>query len=149
MRNSICGLDCSRCEWSASCNGCGHPFGGACIVAECCRSRGLESCGHCDRACELKGQLIEEFNALGIADMPKVSDLNMLKGSCINLAYKLPGGTRVKFWDDERIYFGNLLPKANSERFYGLSADEKYLLVCETGTDGSDAEIVVYQRRKL
>ena len=145
MRNSICGLDCSRCEWSASCNGCGHPFGGACIVAECCRSRGLESCGHCDRACELKGQLIEEFNALGIADMPPVTDLNLVHGAYINLAYPVNGRT-VRLLDDDRIYYANQICKGGG-RCYGIAADERYLLVCEYGDLGADPEIVVYKRR--
>lgn len=32
--------------------------------------------------------------------------------------------------------------KKNSDRCYGLTADEQYLLVCEYGEAGSDAEIV-------
>ena len=50
---------------------------------------------------------------------------------------------------------GNALPlsviiegeKAGSDRYYGLVADNDYLLVCEYGCNGSDPEIVVYRKR--
>lgn len=40
------------------------------------------------------------------------------------------------------------LRKKNSQRCYGLTADENYLLVCEYGEGGCDPEIVVYRKRK-
>ena len=94
----------------------------------------------------LKERLIEEFNHLGIEDMATVTDLNELKGDFINLEYRLPSGQVVKFWDDDKMYYGNQLCKANSSRCYGLAADEDYLLVCEYGNTGSDAEIVIFKR---
>ena len=61
----------------------------------------------------------------------------------------LPGGQKVKFWDDSRVYLGNQLCKHDgSGRCYGLTADEEHLLVCEYGDSGSDPEIVVYKRRE-
>jgi len=51
--------------------------------------------------------------------------------------------------DDRCVYLGNQLPKKNSDRCYGLTADERYLLVCEYGEGGADAEIVVFARRKI
>ena len=36
--------------------------------------------------------------------------------------------------------------KPNSDRCYGLTADDTHLLVCEYGEGGTDAEIVIYQR---
>ena len=39
------------------------------------------------------------------------------------------------------------LKKANSDRCYGLVADDKYMLVCEYGCNGSDPEIIVYKKR--
>lgn len=94
----------------------------------------------------MKEKLIEAFNALGIADLPKVTELHSHPGSFINLEYTLPSGQKVKLWDDKKTYFGNQLEKPGSERCYGLAADETYLLVCEYGCGGSDAEIVVYKR---
>ena len=80
--------------------------------------------------------------------MEKVTGLNALHGAYINLQYTLPGGQKIKFWDDDRIYLGNQICKKNSNRCYGLTADENYLLVCEYGDNGSDAEIIVYKKRR-
>ena len=143
MAMSICGIDCTKCELSNTCNGCaetnGHPFGGECIVALCCQ-RGEKA------LCEFKAKLISAFNSLNIVDMDQVTELNALKGSFINIEYTLPGGQTVKLWDDNKIYLGNQLCKQNSDRCYGLAADEKYMMVCESGYDGSDAQIVVFRR---
>ena len=152
MKPTICGLDCTTCEFSGQCAGCtesgGKPFGGTCIVAACCSARQDPSCGDFAHGiCALKRQLIAEFNALGIPDMDDVTDLYALVGSYINAQYTLPGGEKIRFWDDRRIYLGNQLPKKNSDRCFGLTADEHYLLVCEYGQNGTDAEIVVFARR--
>lgn len=118
------------------------------MVAECVKSKGSEGCKNCpDSLCGLKAQIIKEFNALGIEDMNEVTRLNALKGSFVNLTYTLANGQIVKLLDDDKIYLGNQLPKKDSDRCYGLAADESYLLVCEYGENGSDAEIVVYKRR--
>ncbi len=152
MTSSICGLDCGTCDFRDKCNGCtetgGKPFGGACIVAQCCAARTDGSCGDfAHGVCALKRQLIAEFNALSIPDMEEVTDLYALVGSYINQQFTLPGGQLIRFWDDNRIYLGNQLPKKNSSRCYGLAADENYLLVCEYGDGGSDAEIILFKKR--
>lgn len=94
-----------------------------------------------------KPRLIAEFNALGIADMPRVTDLCRLAGAYVNLEYPLPNGEKVRLLDDKKIYLGYQLEKEKGDRCYGLVADEQYLLVCEYGCNGSDPEIVVYKRR--
>lgn len=152
MGTSVCGLDCTGCSMKDTCGGCtatgGKPFGGECMVAKCCGSRKDDRCGDFSKnVCRLKQELIAEFNALGIPDMPEVTDLYALKGSFVNLEYALPGGQTVHFWDDNRIYLGNQLPKGSSGRCYGITADENHLLVCEYGADGTDAKIVLYKRR--
>lgn len=155
MTNSIalCGLDCAECGMKDQCSGCaptgGRPFGGTCMLAACCQGKGQERCAPCGsfEACGLKAQLIAEFNALGIADMPEVTDLAALAGSFINLEYGFPGGQKAKLWDDSRVYLGWQLPKQGSERCYGLAADERYLMVSEYGEDGKDPELVVFKRR--
>lgn len=120
------------------------------MVAACCRNKGQEHCVNClDTPYKLKERLIAEFNALGIEDMAKVTSLNTLKGSFVNLEYTLPSGQAIKLWDDDKIYLGNQICKKNSSRCYGLTADENYLLVCEYGDGGSDAEIVVYKNRNI
>lgn len=152
---ALCGLDCAECGAmdNGYCKGCtetnGHPFGGTCVIGVCCEKNGCENCGHSFEApCAMKEELIKEFNALGIEDMEEVTSLNALHGAYINLQYTLPGGEQIKFWDDDRVYLGNQMRKKDSDRCYGLTADENYLLVCEYGENGSDAEIVVFKRRK-
>ncbi len=148
---ALCGLDCEACGWRGNCAGCaetgGRPFGGTCMLAVCCEAKGCENCKRAFEApCQLKKRLVEEFNALGIDDMEEVRNLNALNGAYINLQYTLPGGQQIRFWDDTRVYLGNQMRKMNSDRCYGLTADERYLLVCEYGENGTDAEIVVYKR---
>lgn len=152
MCKSICGLDCEGCPMKNACGGCsktgGKPFGGECMVAKCCGGREDESCGNfSENICKLKQKLIDEFNALGIQDMPEVTDLYALVGIFINLEYTLPGGQTVKFWDDKKIYLGNQLEKIGSDRCYGLTADESYLMVCEYGVNGEDPRVVIFRKR--
>lgn len=94
----------------------------------------------------MKEELIKAFNALEITDMEEVTELNQGKGSFVNLDFPLPNGQFIKLWDEDKTYYINQLEKKGSERCYGLTADEKYLLVCEYGEGGSEAEIVVFKR---
>jgi len=152
MSNSLCGIDCSICEMNKVCNGCiasnGRPFGSSCMVAVCCVEKGNKSCNNCQaELCKLREQLISEFNNLGIKDLGVVTELYSLKGSFVNIKYTLPGGQQMKMWDDNKIYLGNQLHKKNSDRCYGIVADEKYLMVCEYSDGGGDPEIVIFKRR--
>lgn len=141
--DSICGIDCTKCELSGTCNGCaktkGQPFGAECIVA-LCHQKGETA------LCELKEKLIAAFNSLNIQDMEEVTELNALKGSFANIEYILPNGQPIKFWDDNKIYLGNQLHKKDSDRCYGIVADEKYLMVSEYSDYGSNAEVIVFKR---
>ncbi len=143
---TICGADCSQCDFQGKCRGCvqtdGRPFGGDCVAAECYR-KGGEACFR-----RFKEQTIAEFNALGIPDMPVIPELCLLNGAFVNLEYELPGGQKVKLLDDTRVYLGWQVERPGNERCYGLAADEKLLLVCEYGCGGSEPEIVVYKRRQ-
>ncbi|OUP79836.1 hypothetical protein B5F07_21595 [Lachnoclostridium sp. An169] len=142
---TICGTDCTECAWKDKCGGCaetgGRPFGSECITAECYKTGGEE--------CFLtyKAKTIKEFNELGIAGMPVITDLCQLIGAYVNLTYTLPNGQAVKFLDDNKIYLGYQVEKENSERCYGLVADRDYLLVCEYGCSGADPEIIVFKKR--
>lgn len=151
---TICGLNCDECPGKDTCPGCEEIGGGGkCVIYACASSHAGEAdtgCGACryfDGPCAMKEQLLREFNALGIEDLPEVTDLCALPGHYINLEYTLPSGQKVKLWDDKRVYLGYQLEKAGSDRCYGLTADENNLLVCEYGCNGSDPEIVVYRRR--
>ena len=144
MSLSLCGLDCSSCSLRENCRGCresaGHPFGAPCVLAPFCLQGGTA-------AADFKRELIAAFNELPIEGMPEVTDLIPLSGFFVNPDYPLPNGQTVKFFEDNRIYLGTRLPKAGTDRFFGLAADETYLMVCEYAADGSDAQIVLLKRR--
>ena len=136
---TYCGIDCCKdCNRLLECGGCeqcqGHPFGGSCVAE---RNKDFTS---------LKRRLIDEINALGIEGLA-VSDLNLLNGSYVNLSYPLANGSAVQFLKDNDIYFGNQVERADSDRCYGIVADEDFILICEYGCNGSDPEIVLYKRR--
>lgn len=142
---SICDVDCcSECSRKNDCGGCvqtnGHPFGGTCIAAECIKQGGF------DEFFRFKNQLIDEFNALGIPNL-HLNDLNLLNGFYINLEYQLGNGESVKLLEDRNIYWGNQIEIPGSDRCYGLAADDKYLLVCEYGCNGTNPAIIIYKKR--
>ncbi len=149
--DAICGIDCGACAWRAECRGCaascGRPFGGECIAANCCKRRGITRCAECGDRCALKRRAMAELNALGIPGMPEVTDLNLLKGSIVNIEYALPGGQRARFWDDDAIYLGGQLERPGSDRCFGLAVSDEYLLVCEYGEGGSNPQVLVYRKR--
>ncbi len=93
----------------------------------------------------LKQQLISELNALGISDMPAIENLFVLQGSFVNMEFHL-NGNAVKLLDDNASYWGTQVEKGDG-RCYGIACDEHYILVCEYGKDGADAEIVMLKRR--
>ncbi len=150
MSISICGINCAECELNSSCGGCaesgGKPFGSSCDVAECCKTKGAESCSACSE-CGLRAELMTEIKALDIPDMGEITELNTLLGSFINCDYTLPNGQTAKFFDDNGIYLGAQAEKKGSDRCYGVAADKRYILVSEYGEGGKDAEIVVFKRR--
>lgn len=142
---TICGIDCSGCDFKYNCKGClatnGRPFNNECVTAECYKSGG-EEC-----FITYKKRIIEEFNALEIADMPTITTLCQLNGAFANLEYPLLNGKKIKLLEDSKIYLGYQVEKMGSDRCYGLVADNEHLLVCEYGADGSDPEIVMYKKR--
>ena len=136
---TYCGIDCCKeCSRLAECGGCekcgGHPFGGSCVAE---RNKDFS---------QLKQQLIDEINALGICGLI-VENLNLLIGAFVNLEYPLSNGTTVKFLNDKDIYLGNQIEIPNSERCYGVVANEDFILVCEYGCNGANSEIVLYKLR--
>ena len=136
---TYCGIDCCKeCSRLAECGGCekcgGHPFEGSCIAE---RNKDFS---------QLKQQLIDEINALGICGLI-VDNLNLLTGAFVNLEYPLSNGTTAKFLNDKDIYLGNQIEIPNSERCYGVVVNEDFILVCEYGCNGADPEIVLYKRR--
>lgn len=145
---SICGADCTACSYAENCPGCsesdGKPFGGKCIAAECIRCHGMEDY----RA--MKSEICDEFNALKIPGLPEITALNELVGSYVNMEYPLGNGESVKLLDDRQIYLGNQLHAelhTDSERCFGVLADETMLIVCSYGEMGADPELICYKKR--
>ena len=97
---------------------------------------------------EFKQQLIDEINALQIEGMPKVEKLNALVGGYINLEYRLPNGTLVKFLDDGATYLGNQLEcEFDAGRCFGIAANMDFILVCTYEEEGKAPELVIYKKR--
>ena len=97
---------------------------------------------------EFKKQLINEFNALlNIKGLPKVESLNVLSGEFINMEYTLPNGEKVKFLDDKQTYLGSQLESEFGGRCFGIAANMDFLLVCSSGENGENPELVIYKKR--
>lgn len=97
---------------------------------------------------KFKKQLISEINELNIEGMPKVEKLNALVGSFVNLEYRLPNGSSVKFLNDSKTYLGNQLEcEFGGDRCFGVIADMEFLLVCTYEKNGVNPEIVIYKKR--
>ena len=95
-----------------------------------------------------KVQLIQEINALHIEGMPEVKKLNALVGRYVNLAYRLPNGTSVKFLNDQTTYLGNqLASELEGERCFGILANMDFILVCTYEKEGANPELVLYKKR--
>lgn len=97
---------------------------------------------------EFKQQLIREINDLHIEGMPEVTKLNALVGKYVNLEYPLPGGTNVRFLDDEKTYLGNQLTSVFDEDVYfGILAGMDFILISTYGEGGSDPQLLLYKKR--
>ena len=95
-----------------------------------------------------KKQLMDEINALQIEGMPKVEKLNALVGGYVNLEYRLPNGTKVKFLDDGATYLGNQFEcEFGGDRCFGIVANMDFILVCTYEENGENPELVVYKKR--
>ena len=65
----------------------------------------------------------------------------------MNLEYTLPNGQKAKLLRDDDICLGNLFQLEDSPRCLGIAADDRYLLVCAFGPEGTDPEVLLWKRR--
>ena len=94
-----------------------------------------------------KRQLIDEINALEVTDLPKIDNLFVLQGSFVNEEFRINGNS-IKLLDDKAFYWGTQVPHPTAaDRCCGIARDERYILVCEYGINGADAEIVLLKMR--
>ena len=97
---------------------------------------------------EFKRKLMQEINDLHIEGLPKVEKLNALVGKYVNLEYRIPNGTMVKFLDDEKTYLGNQLESEfGGDRCFGVIASMDFILVATYEAGGENPELVVYKKR--
>ena len=69
-------------------------------------------------------------------------------GGYINLEYRLPNGSNVKFLDDGATYLGNQLESTvESGWCFGIAANADFILVCTYEENGENPELVVYKKR--
>jgi len=95
-----------------------------------------------------KQQLLDEINALAIDGLPRAEALHPMPGRAFNPEFTLPNGTSVRFREDDAVYLGAQLPClfGGSRRFV-LIAHMTFLLVYPCEADGSDPQLVLYQKR--
>ena len=67
----------------------------------------------------------------------------------INLEYTKPNGEKFKLLDDAEIYLGTQVIKEGTNKYYGLAANEEFLVVSEYGENGADPELIVYKKRNV
>ena len=145
----ICGSNCDECNLKEKCKGCiktkGCPFGKKCFISSYIEIGGKESYD------ALKEELMMEFNCLKISGMPKVKELFPLNGKTVNLEYKLPNNKKVKLLDDNEIYLGNqvecIFNNDEMKSYFGIIANNYFLLISEYQENGINPEIIIYKRR--
>ena len=148
---SLCEADCDNCGYGKShnCRGCietnGCPFGKQCFIAKYILTGGKESYE------QFKKQLIDEINEICIPGMPKITDLNPLNGSFVNLSYPIPNGQSIQLLNNDEVYLGNQVESEfnNSEiiRCYGILANMNFILISEYGPNGDNPELIFYKKR--
>lgn len=146
--SSICGVNCDECGIKDKCKGCvetnGHPWGGDCVLAEFCYA----SNGHTkEKIIAYKKDLIKEINDLRLNFIGEVKELYPLNGMFVNLEYKLPNNEKIKLLKDNNIYLGTQLSKNDNSGYYGIVADNNYILISEYDKDYQNAEIIIYKQR--
>ena len=146
LNQSICGANCEKCSFQDSCRGCaatcGRPFGGACIAAEYIKAGGKV------HYLEFKEKLLLEVNTLlGANGIPAADALYELPGKFVNLAYPIPSGRTVQLLDETRVYLGCQIEFADAGICYGVVADAGFILICSYSVNGSEPELIAYQKR--
>lgn len=94
----------------------------------------------------MKERILTEIKHLGIKEFEKLNSLNLLDGNYLNLEIELPNGDRAKLLDDNKKYYANQIDIENSDKCYGVAADESFIVVYKYGCDGADAELIQIKR---
>lgn len=148
MKKTIRGANCTECPSKNTCPGCaetnGCLFGKPCFIAKYISLNGM------GKYQIFKKGLIDEFNALSVDGMEKVTELYPLVGKFVNLEYPLPNGDTVKFLTDDEMYLGtqvkNLFDESGDGCF-GVIARESFIIVCTYGKNVTNPELIIYKHR--
>ena len=149
---SYCGVDCKKCYKNQECEGCiasgGKPFGGECVIAECCKKNaGHKDCGPayvCD--CYLKQLVIGVMHNCGIDDLKNYDFIFEVPGFLLNLECKYPDGSIRRPFDDKKIYISGQYRQSDSDRRYTAVADKDNFWLIEHDENGSNAVLIVNKR---
>ena len=77
-----------------------------------------------------------------------VQELLPVNGRFVNMAYRLPDGSRVALLKDDAVYLSCHLPGLFDESsFFSVVADMDFLLVSLCGNGGRESELLVYRKR--
>jgi len=96
----------------------------------------------------MQNELLKEIKGLGIKEFEKINSLNLLDGSYLNLEVKLPNGQSVKLLNDDKKYYANQIDIDDSDKCYGVAADESFIAVYKYGCAGADANLVMIKNLK-
>ena len=144
--STYCGANCEDCPSKENCKGCREtcdsPFGGRCVAAEYIKFGGMEAYQ------QFKLALLDEINALlATQGISAIDGLFELVGEYVNLEYPMPSGEKVKLLNDKNIYLGAQIEFADLRICYGVVADTNFILICSYSVNGSEPELIVYQKR--
>lgn len=94
----------------------------------------------------MEQKLLNEIKNLGIREFKSFKSLNLMDGSYLNLEVELPNGQITKLLDDNKKYYANQIDIADSDKCYGVAADENFIVVYKYGCEGTDAELVLLKK---
>jgi hypothetical protein len=92
----------------------------------------------------MQKKILKRFHELGIDELKTVDSLNELNGDYINLECTLPNGEKGRLLNDKKKYWGNQVCQVDTDKCYGIAADENQIAVYLYGCNGIDAELVAW-----
>lgn len=94
----------------------------------------------------MEQKLVDSIKRLGIKEFADLKSLNVMDGSYLNLACRLPNGKTAKILDDSKKYYASQADIAGTDKCYGVAADESFIAVFRYGCNGADAELVLWKK---
>lgn len=94
----------------------------------------------------MEKKLIQIIKNLGIQELEGLETLNLLDGNYLNLECILPNGKTGKILDDTKTYYACQVHMEETDKCYGVAADDTMLAVYRYGCNGTDAELVIWKK---